>query len=191
MPREKDFDQKKAIDICTRLFADNGYSATGIQQIVEATGINRSSLYSTFKGKEELFHTCLSSAVEAYRKNSEMLKEKFSHAEEFVGAFVESGGRNTAHQSLIMTAIAEISQLPVACKNLLKEHHQYRLSTFTEVIRHGQKNTRISKRLEADELATVMVYLSYGKDILPGIFQEKTARKFSGSVSKLIEKKKG
>ncbi|MFI6495115.1 TetR/AcrR family transcriptional regulator [Streptomyces sp. NPDC050564] len=37
-----------------RLFWRQGVATTGIQDIVNATGLNRSSLYATFGGKQEL-----------------------------------------------------------------------------------------------------------------------------------------
>jgi len=62
MARHKDFDPDLALDKAMRLFWRRGYHATSIQDLVEATGINRASLYATFGGKEELFLA----AVERY-----------------------------------------------------------------------------------------------------------------------------
>lgn len=62
MARHKDFDPDLALDKAMRLFWRQGYHATSIQDLVEATGINRASLYATFGGKEALFLA----AVERY-----------------------------------------------------------------------------------------------------------------------------
>ena len=62
MARHKDFDPDLALDNAMRLFWRQGYHATSIQDLVEATGINRASLYATFGGKEALFLA----AVERY-----------------------------------------------------------------------------------------------------------------------------
>lgn len=42
-----------------RLFWRQGAATTGIQDIVTATGLNRSSLYATFGGKQELYLAAL------------------------------------------------------------------------------------------------------------------------------------
>ena len=55
MPRAKTYDPDQALDSAMRLFWRQGYHATSIQDLVEATGLNRSSLYSAYGGKEELF----------------------------------------------------------------------------------------------------------------------------------------
>ena len=42
-----------------RLFWRQGVAATGIQDVVAATGLNRSSLYATFGGKQDLYLAAL------------------------------------------------------------------------------------------------------------------------------------
>jgi TetR/AcrR family transcriptional regulator, transcriptional repressor for nem operon len=59
MPRTKEFDYDRALDDATRLFWDKGYEATSIQDLVNATGVNRASLYQSFGGKRELFQKAL------------------------------------------------------------------------------------------------------------------------------------
>jgi TetR/AcrR family transcriptional repressor of nem operon len=62
MPRQKEFDPEKALEDAMLLFRDQGYDATSVQDLVDRTGINRFSLYATFKSKHDLFVA----ALEAY-----------------------------------------------------------------------------------------------------------------------------
>ncbi|ADV84364.1 TetR/AcrR family transcriptional regulator [Terriglobus saanensis] len=55
MARTKEFDQEEALDAAMHLFWEHGYEATSIQELVEATGVQRQSLYDTFGSKHELF----------------------------------------------------------------------------------------------------------------------------------------
>ncbi|XVV00372.1 TetR/AcrR family transcriptional regulator [Actinosynnema sp. CA-248983] len=59
MPDVKHFDPEAALDTVVRLFWRRGVATTGVQDIVEATGLSRSSLYSTFGGKQELYRAAL------------------------------------------------------------------------------------------------------------------------------------
>jgi TetR/AcrR family transcriptional regulator, transcriptional repressor for nem operon len=51
----KRFDRIEALDRAMALFWRHGYQATSIQDLVEATGVNRGSLYATFGDKCGLF----------------------------------------------------------------------------------------------------------------------------------------
>lgn len=65
MPDIKHFDPDAALDTVIRLFWRQGVAATGIQDIVNATGLNRSSLYATFGGKTELHRAALERYAES------------------------------------------------------------------------------------------------------------------------------
>ena len=49
------FNPDEVAESAMRVFWQKGYSATSIQDLVEATGLSRSSLYSTFTNKHGLF----------------------------------------------------------------------------------------------------------------------------------------
>lgn len=55
MARPKAFDPEEILDRATALFWRKGYEATSVADLVQALGINRGSLYGTFKDKRTLF----------------------------------------------------------------------------------------------------------------------------------------
>ncbi|MFG3495884.1 TetR/AcrR family transcriptional regulator [Streptomyces sp. NPDC047928] len=59
MPDIKHFDPDTALEAAMRLFWRQGMASTGIQDVVDVTGLNRSSLYATFGGKRELYLAAL------------------------------------------------------------------------------------------------------------------------------------
>jgi TetR/AcrR family transcriptional repressor of nem operon len=59
MPWEKQFNRDEALDKAMQLFWSRGYSATSMQDLVDAMGINRGSLYATFGDKHALFLSAL------------------------------------------------------------------------------------------------------------------------------------
>ncbi|WNE96294.1 TetR/AcrR family transcriptional regulator [Streptomyces luomodiensis] len=68
MPDVKHFDPDVALESAVRLFWRQGMASTGIQDIVTATGVNRSSLYATFGGKRELYLAALRRYLERYAR---------------------------------------------------------------------------------------------------------------------------
>jgi AcrR family transcriptional regulator len=59
MGRPRGFHEEEAIDRATETFWAKGYAGTSLDDLAEATGLNRSSLYNAFGGKVELFCAAL------------------------------------------------------------------------------------------------------------------------------------
>ncbi|NBC87794.1 MAG: TetR family transcriptional regulator [Bacteroidetes bacterium] len=59
MPRTKEFDPDAVLDRAMRQFWEEGYERTSVQDLVEATGLSRSSLYETFGSKHDLYLAAL------------------------------------------------------------------------------------------------------------------------------------
>ena len=59
MTRPKAFDRDLALTRALELFQAKGYEGTSIQDLLDAMGIGRQSLYDTFGGKEALYREAL------------------------------------------------------------------------------------------------------------------------------------
>ncbi|WP_428670826.1 TetR/AcrR family transcriptional regulator [Roseibium sp.] len=53
--RPRKFDEDLTLDRIMQVFWKNGYSATSLDDIAEATGLNRPSIYAAFGGKKAMF----------------------------------------------------------------------------------------------------------------------------------------
>ena len=60
--RPKEFDQETALQRAMEVFWAHGYEATSVQDLLDAMGINRGSMYDTFGDKHALF----SQAIDYY-----------------------------------------------------------------------------------------------------------------------------
>ncbi|WP_303312644.1 TetR/AcrR family transcriptional regulator [Hymenobacter sp. BT730] len=64
MARPQEFNTAEALHKAMEVFWHKGYEATSLSDLLEATGLSKSSLYSTFGGKHALFLA----AFDAYRR---------------------------------------------------------------------------------------------------------------------------
>jgi TetR/AcrR family transcriptional repressor of nem operon len=67
MARTREFDTEAAVERAMRVFWCKGYEATSISDLVEATGVQRGSLYAAFGSKQGLYHA----ALDRYGSSSE------------------------------------------------------------------------------------------------------------------------
>lgn len=59
MARPKEFDRDQVLDLAVEVFWRRGYEATSMNELVDALGIGRQSLYDTFGDKHSLFLAAL------------------------------------------------------------------------------------------------------------------------------------
>jgi AcrR family transcriptional regulator len=57
--RPREFDEIRVIDAAMDVFWSHGYEASSTQDLVETTGLGRSSLYHAFGNKQNLYHQAL------------------------------------------------------------------------------------------------------------------------------------
>lgn len=57
--RTKEFETDEIADAAMQVFWRRGYTATSVQDLVDGTGLSRSSLYSTFQNKQGLYQKAL------------------------------------------------------------------------------------------------------------------------------------
>ncbi|MGB3590200.1 MAG: TetR/AcrR family transcriptional regulator [Nonlabens sp.] len=146
MPRELKFDQQKVLKSAMELFWLKGYNATSMQDLVDATGLNRSSLYNTFGDKMQLY----AAALQHYMKQTavqfeEVLKNKVSAYETIENIF-KSFLPEIARDSrgcMSMNCKAEMNA-DSAIKKWLETKQEQSLAMFQQLIEQGQQDGSIN-----------------------------------------------
>lgn len=72
MPKIKQFNKEKVLEAASNIFRQKGYNGTSIDDILNATGLSRSSLYDSFNDKHNLYVQSL----EFYKKNEQAQYEQ-------------------------------------------------------------------------------------------------------------------
>jgi AcrR family transcriptional regulator len=120
--RPRCFDLEEALDRSLLLFWEKGFQNTSLDEIAEAVGVKKPSLYAAFGDKEMLFRKVLQRYSGKLSEPIQAL-DRYNDIREAVDAFIELGivgGCSKGHPRgcLLASAFADSTLLP---PNLVKE----------------------------------------------------------------------
>ncbi|MBJ7904823.1 TetR/AcrR family transcriptional regulator [Streptomyces sp. DSM 110735] len=171
MPDIKHFDPDATLDTVVRLFWRQGVTSTGIQDVVTATGLNRSSLYATFGGKRELYRAALRRYVEqwswpAFRRLTEDGRGLPAVAE-FFGALVEvrCTGEYARWGCMIANAHAGAEHDDPEVRALLERHHQELRDAMATALAGAERRGQLAPGTDPAASAELLALLAYGVNL--------------------------
>lgn len=157
MPRSKEFDEKEVLLKAMRLFWEQGYEKTSLQDLVEHMGVHRRSLYDTFGDKHTLYiktmeqyaritNAAIKAEVQRGRTALESIRLIFDYlietnGEQPIGCFFVNSATELAYRD------PEVSKLT---SELFGNEEQL----LTELIQQGQQAGDISPELDPRLLAS-------------------------------------
>lgn len=115
MPKTKQFDKDTVLGAAAGIFRQKGYNGTSIDDILNATGLSRSSLYDSFQDKHNLYLQSLEFYKAAGDKKIESLDQKdlngLQKLETMLNGVVEHLVENPNDNGcLLVNAAAEMSK---------------------------------------------------------------------------------
>ncbi|QHC23680.1 TetR/AcrR family transcriptional regulator [Streptomyces sp. GS7] len=162
MARPRMFDEERALDAAMRAFWANGYEATSTQDLCEATGLGRSSIYNTFSSKHDLFKRALARYIDmmtsaqiavledAERPAVERIRAMFAMVID--GEFeARRDGRSVG--CLTVNTTVELARRDGEAAAILERDLVRRLDSWRAVLASGQRDGSITAARDAGELA--------------------------------------
>ncbi|MGC9539611.1 TetR/AcrR family transcriptional regulator [Streptomyces sp. UG1] len=171
MPDIKHFDPDTALDTVVRLFWRRGVASTGIQDVVTATGLNRSSLYATFGGKQELYLAALRRYIEqrsqpTFRRLAEDGRGLPAIADFFAGLIeARCSGEYARWGCMVSNAHAGAENGEPDVRNLLDLHHQQlRDALHAALVKAGARG-QLAPGADPAAAADLLALLAYGVNL--------------------------
>ncbi len=158
MPRIEEFDKEQVLKQAMNVFWEKGYNGTSMQDLVDTTGLNRSSIYNSFGSKLELYQNTLSH----YQKETGgMFRKALLKANNpleairliFEGFLPEILVDNHGKGCFSMNCKAEMGNQDKDIKKWLLDTQEHTLSIFQGLIRDGQDQGVINKNQDCKSYA--------------------------------------
>ncbi|MGP4050436.1 TetR/AcrR family transcriptional regulator [Streptomyces sp. 2A115] len=171
MPDIKHFDPDTALETVVRLFWRQGVASTGIQDVVTATGLNRSSLYATFGGKQELYRAALRRYVEmrsepAFRRLAEDERGLPAIAEFFAGLIeARCSGEYARWGCMVSNAHAGAESGDPEVRAVLDRHHQELRDAMRAALGTARAQGQLSAGCDPGACADLLALLAYGVNL--------------------------
>lgn len=126
MPRNKEFDPIEKTDLALKLFWKQGYEKTSMNDLVEAMGLHRGSIYDTYGDKKQLFESCLQRYKEQICRKLQLtlfadtdLKSKFR---KIIAMLLQGQSQNGLKGCFMVNTAAELEIHDERIQQLVKDN---------------------------------------------------------------------
>jgi TetR/AcrR family transcriptional regulator, copper-responsive repressor len=124
MGRPRKFTRDSVIEKAMPVFWTHGFAATSVQDLEQATGVNKSGLYAEFNGKEDLFLACFRHYFET-RIGQHILRRE-PPGWDNIQQFLEQAPGNEAGQvgCFSINSLREMNDLPPAAREIMRDNRR-------------------------------------------------------------------
>ncbi|WP_210711963.1 TetR/AcrR family transcriptional regulator [Pseudomonas protegens] len=168
--RPKEFDPEQIADAAMQVFWQRGYAATSIQDLVEGTGLSRSSLYNAFDSKHGLYTCALKRYQQMTSANIELLGADAPVRElvrRLLMRIVDNELEDTRRLGcLAANASLEMAGQDAAVAQLVAQNFQRIEAALEQVLRRGQAQGEIDPQKNPRALASFVVCTVQGLRVL-------------------------
>jgi AcrR family transcriptional regulator len=171
VPRPRKFDEARVLELSREQFWATGFAGTRMDEIAQATGLGKGSLYGAFGDKEALFHRVFDEWCTAI---VEVAEERLSGPDdagafERLAAYVQLMVANTVADTgrrgcLMAKGTAELAQHdPVIAARSAQTMTALQLLLGTQ-IRAAQRHGDLDGGADADQLAVLLLVVLRGME---------------------------
>ena len=167
MPRTKSFNEEETLDKVKELFWRKGYNGTPPQDILDGTGLSRSSLYDTYGDK----HTLFIKTLQRYRQSDTAVVIEYLDAAPDAAVAI----RRIFHAAydalmtdpprkgcLMVNSLNELAPHDTEVEAIVQENRLAMEDAYTRAIKRGQRQGQIAKTHQPRALARYLVNSLWG-----------------------------
>lgn len=173
MPKQVRFNKEEMLSLLIPLFIEKGFNGTSMQDIVDVTKLNRSSIYNTFGDKQSLFMTVLENYAGRQLKLKDEILRMDSNIKSALKKFFEklflsnTESRNT-EGCLLTNCSLELGQSDKSVQSLLLNSKEIMIKNFEEILNVGIEKGSILASINPKEYALFLYNNLQGLRVLNG-----------------------
>jgi len=176
--RKGETTRERIIAEAAAIFNKHGFAGSSMQDVMEATGLEKGGLYRHFRSKEELaaesFRYALAKAVKLRTEKLDRSHGAVDHLRSLVKRFVETPAAVPGGCPLMNTAIDADDGNPVL-RSLVKEGLADWKKRLTEVVELGIRSGEISSKTQPRTVANTIIATLEGALMISRLDGTKTA----------------
>ena len=156
MAKDKKRKTKKNIVIAAwRLFYEQGYDDTTVDEIIRASGTSKGTFYHYFKGKDALLTSLSELFDNKYEELIQDMPEEMGSFEKLLYLNQELFGMIETSVSRELLASMYSSQLVTKGEKHLLDQNRIYYRLLNELIAKGQRDGELTTRMSANEIAKI------------------------------------
>lgn len=169
--RPRTFNLDQALDAAVRVFWQQGYQATSLDDLTAAMGITRPSLYAAFGDKEHLFLQVVDRYRQCYSTRSSAALQETTDTQRAIALMLDRTVELLTDPALpcgclIVNCVAECCSLSETLKRKLAECQALTEAAIYDRLREGQVKGDILTQLDSRSLAQFFNSVIQGMAIL-------------------------
>lgn len=158
MPKEETFNRVQVLEKATEVFHKKGYNGTSMQDLVDATSLNRSSIYNSFGSKLNMFLEVLSFYQSVHSKNfSRGLANSYNAKEAIETIFSlhlnEIITDNDRKGCLVINCKSEMANQEISIKSFMEKNQERMIAMFEDIVTKGQMEKIFNQEQTANQYA--------------------------------------
>lgn len=171
MARTAAYKREEVIEKAMQAFWDHGYEATGMSQIIRATGLNPGSLYAAFQSKQDLFLAALDFYGDFSQAAIERELARHSNPLHAVREFFRrlaatSAGPAGKRSCFLVNSALEVARHDKAARKLIHAHFQSIENLFRTTLEQAQAEGYLAPGKDPRTLAASLMVFIWGLRVL-------------------------
>ena len=170
MARPREFDETEALSAAMNAFWTNGYDGTSIPDLLQATGLSRSSLYETFGDKAALFEAATDLYVRAHGQPRVEALRGATSAKQGLRRFFDLQiasclDPKSPNGCLLTNTCTSLSSHEPKIKDMIRKSRRLFRAEIHALLVRGQKAAEIPPGRDIEALSHMLMAVSFGLNV--------------------------